>query len=315
MILIIGGIYMRGSISVLEKMAHRYNQLYLDPESGVSETGIYSDIVKYGVIPTEISEKIKNGLNGFKCSENDKYFSEITPVGKIEILYIHERSDFERFIQIMAYRGEPAPVAENIDVVEIDGITNWRKIERHMDEYFINGGNKKAWQDELINFQKDKKNYQDDLIVVTDCNYGGLSYDKTGYSEFLWKEISLKMNIYSSCTRMIRRRLYPESNNSIWAEITVDCIGMLFAINKFDPDLEKKILGISKTGYDKKGKLSLCVNQKNTNLNDLSVKLTSVIGKICTYVKKLIDSGCTDYYDILPKLEEKKDNYISLFEI
>lgn len=306
---------MRESVSVLEKMAHRYNQLYLNPETGISETGVYSDIVQYGKIPPEVSEKMKKGLSGFKCSENDKFFSEITPVGKVEILYIHERSDFERFIQIMAYRGEPVSISENLDIAEIDGITNWRKIENHMNDYFINGGHHTMWRDELDNFKKSKTNYQDDLIVVTDSNYCGVNADQTEYSEFLWKEISMKMNIYSSCARMIRRRIYHNCSNKLWEEINADCIGMLFAINKFDPELENQILGISKNGYNKKGKLQICYPEKNNNLDDIAKKLIPVISKICNYVKKLIESGYMDYYDIIEKLEEKKENYIQLFQI
>ena len=302
-------------MSVLEKMARRYNQLYLNPETGISETGVYSDIVQYGKIPQEVSEKMQNGLSGFKCSENDKFFSEITPVGKIEILYIHERSDFERFIQIMAYRGEPVSISEDLDIAEIDGITNWQKIKNHMSDYLFNGGQNTMWRNELDNFKKNRNNYQDNIIVATESNYGGLCADQTGFSEFLWKEISLKINIYGSCARMIRRRLYPESNNRVWEEINVDCIGMLFAINKFDPELEKKILGISKNGYAKNGKLKVCYPGQSDKLNDISVKIIPAINKICSYVKKLIESGYTDYYDVLIKLEEKKDNFIPMFTI
>ena len=34
--------------SVVERMAYRYNQLYLTPKKGISETGMYYDIVRYG---------------------------------------------------------------------------------------------------------------------------------------------------------------------------------------------------------------------------------------------------------------------------
>ena len=56
-----GGIFMgtEGNQSVVREMAHRYNQLYLTPEKGMSGTVVYSDLVRYGKIPQELSEKIR----------------------------------------------------------------------------------------------------------------------------------------------------------------------------------------------------------------------------------------------------------------
>ena len=182
--------------SVMQEMAYRYNQLYLTPEKGVSGTGVYSDIVRYVKLPPEIDEKIKNeGLSGFKCSEKDRLFSENTPAGMVDILFLQERSDFERFVQVMVYSCEPAAVASKIESAEILGVTNWRKIENHMNDYLSNGGSNLSWRDELRKFTNNKKNYQDTILVIGSGGYCGLTAEEAGLEKDTWEEISVKIKI------------------------------------------------------------------------------------------------------------------------
>ncbi|MBP1592216.1 MAG: hypothetical protein ILP22_09275 [Oscillospiraceae bacterium] len=71
-----------GNRSVVREMAHRYNQLYLTPKKGISGTVVYSDIVRYGKVPDEISEKIRTVvLSGFRGISSERLFSVITPAG------------------------------------------------------------------------------------------------------------------------------------------------------------------------------------------------------------------------------------------
>lgn len=301
--------------SVVERMAYRYNQLYLTPKKGISETGMYYDIVRYGKIPPEMDEaRKKEGLSGFKCSERDRYFSETTPAGKVDIVYLHERCDFERFLQIMVYSGEPANVASRIESAEILGVTNWRKIEDHMNEYLSRGGEKSSWRDELRRFTNNKQNYQDSIILLGNSGYSGLSADDTGFGDIIWEEVSLKIKIYSSCARFICRRLFSEYKNIIWEEILADCIGILFAFNKYDTLLAKKLLGITKKGYDKKSRfMNFCIDL-GYDAEVLAMRITDVIDRLDVQIKKLISSGITDYYDVLFRLEEDMEAYVDILK-
>ena len=301
--------------SVMEKMAYRYNQLYLTPQKGISGTGLYYDIVRYGKVPPEVHSIIKNeGLSGFSCSDKDKFFSETTPAGRVDIIYIHERSDFERFLQIMAYSCEPAKVSPAIESAEILGVTNWRRIENHMSEYINNGGDTCSWRDELRRFKNDRKNYQDSLIVLWNSGYCGLTGKDVKMSEEIWEDVSLKIKIYSSCARFIYRRLFSEYKNIIWEEMLADCIGILFAFNTYDVVLAKKIFGVSSKGYDRRGKLLNHIDVSEGDVDKIAIRLSEAIDKLGIQVKKLISSGITDYYDVLFKLEEDMKIYTSILK-
>ncbi len=304
------------STSVMQEMAYRYNQLYLTPARGISGTGVYSDIVRYGKVPPEINEIIKNeGLSGFRGSENDRLFSEVTPAGKIDIVYLHERQDFERFLQIMVYSGEPAAVAAKIESAEILGVTNWRKIEQHMNSYLDNGGDTGSWRDELRKFTNDKKNFQDSIILIGSGGYCGITASEAGFDEMIWDNISVKIKTYSSCARFIMRRLFSDYKNIIWEEMLSDCIGLLFTFNKYDVSLAKKFFGVSKKGYDKRGKLIGFCGEYSYNIDDLAVRVAEAIDKLGSRTKKLVSSGITDYYDVLFTLEEEMNSFVSVLKV
>ena len=304
-----------GNQSVVREMAHRYNQLYLTPEKGMSGTVAYSDIVRYGKIPKELSEKISaEDLPGFKGNVNDRLFSEVTPAGRVDIVYLHERSDFERFLQIMAFAGEPAEVASRIESAEILGVTNWRRIEEHMNQYLEAGSEKISWRDELRRFTDDKKNFQDSIILIGSGGYCGLTASEAGIDEFVWDTVSVKIKIYSSCARFIMRRLFSDYKNIIWEEMLSDCIGLLSAFNRYDPALAKKFFGVSKKGYDRRGKLINFCGESIDDIDHLAVRIAEAVDKLGGRVKKLMSSGANDYYDVLFSLEEDMNEFVSVIK-
>lgn len=294
-----------GNLSVVQQMAYRYNQLYLTPEKGMSGTAAYSDIVCYGVVPEDLSGMIKAGeLTGFTGSENDRFFTETTPAGVVEIVYLEERSDFERFLQIMAYGGEPAHVASRIECAEILGVTNWRRIENHFSEYMKNTGKSISLRDEMRIINNEKKSFQDSIILIGSGDYCGIKAEEAGFDSMVWNDISVKIKIYSSCARFIIRRLYPDYKNIIWEEMLSDCIGLLFTFNRYDVSLAKKFLGVSKKGYDRRGRLINLCSESSPDIDELAVRVADAADKLGAKTKKLISSGITDYYDILFGLEE-----------
>ena len=301
--------------SVMQEMAYRYNQLYLTPEKGVSGTGVYSDIVRYGKLPPEIDEKIKNeGLSGFKCSEKDRLFSENTPAGMVDILFLQERSDFERFVQVMVYSCEPAAVASKIESAEILGVTNWRKIENHMNDYLSNGGSNLSWRDELRKFTNNKKNYQDTILVIGSGGYCGLTAEEAGFEKDTWEEISVKIKIYSSCARYIVRKLFSDYKDIIWEEMLADCAGLLYATGRYDVSLAKKFFGVSGKGYDRRGKLINFKGDSECEINELAVRVSAATDKLGKYVNKLLAEDDLDYYKILFRLMEEMNTFVSVIK-
>ncbi|MCQ2464419.1 MAG: hypothetical protein MJ095_02405 [Oscillospiraceae bacterium] len=306
---------METSTSVVQQMAYRYNQLYLTPKRGISGTPEYADIVQYGKLSEEMTKRIENeGLSGFKGTECDRLFSEMTPAGKVDIVYLKERSDFERFLQIMAYNGEPADISPGIERAEIIGVTNWRRIEEHLYSYIETSRYNISLREELRRISENRKNFQDTIILVGGTGYSGLTAAEAGFGESQWEEISMKIRMYSSCAKFIMRRLFSDFRDIIWEEMLSDCIGILFALDRYDTALAKKILGVSRKGYDRRGKLINFCDESVYDIDELAFRVSETVELVGSSVKTLLSDGSSDYYDILFRLEENMSDFVMIYK-
>ena len=232
----------------------------------------------------------------------------------VDILFLQERSDFERFVQVMVYSCEPAAVASKIESAEILGVTNWRKIENHMNDYLSNGGSNLSWRDELRKFTNNKKNYQDTILVIGSGGYCGLTAEEAGFEKDTWEEISVKIKIYSSCARYIVRKLFSDYKDIIWEEMLADCAGLLYATGRYDVSLAKKFFGVSGKGYDRRGKLINFKGDSEFEINELAVRVSSATDKLGNYVNRMLAEDNTDYYRILFRLMEEMNTFVSIIK-
>ena len=75
---------------VIETLAKRFPQLYLKPESGVSQSELYRAIVRKG-------SRYEGSLSHFAGSPKDSLTVEQTPTGEVTVLFLATRADFECF--------------------------------------------------------------------------------------------------------------------------------------------------------------------------------------------------------------------------
>ncbi len=293
---------------IMEELAERYHQLYLTPAEGVSVSQLYTEIVNQGKKPEALLQLMDYGLRGFLGSNHDKFFMEDTPAGVVEIVYIYERADFERFVQIMMYRGELVPVPKSMGAVFLSGIINWRKIDLHKEEYFHQGGLLWGWKEEFKRFTSDKNNYKDNIIVVSHGGYSGINALEVNLSESEWNDKSLTIRVYHECAHFISRKLYPKKVNALWDELLADCIGLLFAFHRYDASLAKQFLGVSEDGY-LEGRRIKNYFAESASLDEEAMRADILINRIAELVLQYQEDHLT-YYDILCKLVERGEEFV-----
>ena len=227
-------------MSVLTELAEHFPQLYLKPETGISQSEIYRAIVRRG-------EQYKGDLSHFIGSPDDSLTIESTPAGEVSVVFLKQRSDFECFYRIMAARCEPIPIPPSVGATYIGGINDWSKIKAHMEEYCRMGG--EDTKSEFSRFTSDSSNYKISMILLSDGPYSALSYDKTPYGEDEWKTVSLNIRRYHELTHFVCRRLYPQKRNAVWDELLADCYGLLCAVGSYQLELAQSFLGIENGAY------------------------------------------------------------------
>lgn len=278
---------------ILEKLTKRYPQLYLTPGDNMLEE--YRNVVLKGKIPENLS------LELFRGTSLDDIFTEETSAGTVEIVYLHDRQDFDNFLRIMCYQCRTVDIPSTTGAMTLSGVINREKIRRHKEKYILSGGNN--WALEWKLFSSDKRNYTDTLIVITNGAYSNIPYDKAGYSEEEWIQISRIIRTYHECTHVICQKLYPELKETIWDEVVADAIGMLFAIDEYDVKLAEMFLGVSTDGYVG-GRLENYLSEKEkSDIDEIAVRVDRLIHQIRDERDKKKEEP---YYKFLEYLEENR---------
>ncbi len=227
-----------------EELAERFQQLYLTPgEEGMAE---YREIVRRG------KDAKTRDLSHFRKHPKDSLTQEETPAGAVDVACIHERADFEQFLQIMAKKCEPVRIPATQGAAILDGLTDWPKIRAHRAAYFsrvLSEGGAPDWNAEFRRFTADKKNYTTPLIALSWGPYSGVTADAVGLSEQDWLELSHVIRKRHECTHFLCRRLFPEKIDAVWDEVTADAVGLLSAFGEYRPELASRLFGIQGGRY------------------------------------------------------------------
>lgn len=281
---------------VLEKLTERYPQLYLTPGENMSEE--YREVVLRGKMPE------KRSLELFFGSPEDEIFNEETPAGTVEIVYLHDRRDFENFLRIMCYRCEAADIPATMGAMTLNGVINREKIRRHKEEYTRMGGN--CWAAEWQLFTADKRNYTDTLIVISEGAYSGIPSQRAGYSKEEWLRISRDIRLYHECTHVICQRRYPKQKEAVWDEVVADAVGLLSAIREYDVRLAELFLGVSPCGY-MGGRLENYLTKKQRqHMDETAVCVDRLIYQIGRERSKNREMSA---YEFLAYLEEHRQSF------
>ena len=274
----------------LQQLAKRYPQLLLPIQAGIKDTPEYKNAVLRGrLVPGELL---------FVGSDMDSLTTEDTPAGRVEILYLSEREDFEHALRALAYRCEPVEILPSVGASTIRGLINWEKIHAHETAYRAAGGT--DWNVELKRFTADKTNYLDTIILLSSGGYSNVSADKVGLSEKEWKEKSLTIRKFHELTHFVCRAKYPEDIDPIRDEVIADCIGLIAAFKEYDTKLAKVFFGIEGETFREGGRLSHYTSIEQIEAE--SAKVKEWIGK-CS--DRICEENKQNVFELLTLLMEK----------
>ena len=264
---------------VLPYLAMLYPQLYLAPgEAGAQQ---YKPVVTKGAVPETQT------LAHFRGNAADLCAAEETPAGAVRVVTLHERADFETFLQIMANRCVPYGVPRTQGASILDGVISWRRIRAHQAEWLASerarGETEPDWPAEFRRFTADKRNYLDALIVLSVGPYSGVDGAAFGFGEAAWREISHDIRKYHECTHFVCRRMFPELKDPIWDELAADAVGIYAALGHYDKRMAEVFLGIEDGAY-RGGRLENYV-EPGADLDALAARVEAVLGALDAVIR------------------------------
>lgn len=212
-------------------LVQKYPQIRFPIEEGIKDTVEYQDVCLRGKPCERVPE--------FSYSEYDTLEEIMTEAGVASVLTLHSREDFERIIQCLFYRCEPAYIPASMGACTIKGLNNWDKV------------------------RAGEKCYKDTLIVLSSGIYSNVcasdvasvTKGRLSLSNEEWIQKSKVIRKYHELRHFVDRTLRPEDIDPLRDEINADRDGIIAAFGYYDKDLARIFLGIEGDVYRNGGRL------------------------------------------------------------
>ena len=286
---------------VIPYLADMYKQLYISPAEDALET--YKDVVLAGEEPPSHS------LSHFIMHEQDSAVYEETPAGQVLAVTLHERRDFETFLQIIANRCMPVTIPSTQGASMLDGVISWNKINARREAYLKEteeSGEEADWSAEFARFTAVKSNYTDSMLVLSAGPYSAVAGAEFGIGEAQWLKDSLTIRKYHELNHFICRKLWPEKISAVWDELVADAVGIYAAYGDYDLPMAERFLGIRDNVYTG-GRLENYVDEadpekKNVLLDRLAARIHPVL---CTFDEIIKAKPGLTPFELIPVLEDR----------
>ena len=208
-------------------------------DRNISKTEEYKNATSKGIISNNVKDCIE-----LKSPENLELQIHNTFVGKIPVLIIPEKDDFNTIVRAMLHRNEPHEIPSSMGAVMITGFNNWDRIHRYRDDYLKNNpfGN---WGHEFtFNLAPNKELYQDRLILLSKISYSNVSHSDLGLEKQTWINYSLKIRLEHECTHFFTKVHFGCMHNNIYDELIADYMGISKVLGRFNSKWFLKFLGL-----------------------------------------------------------------------
>lgn len=271
-------------ISVLERLASEYPQLYLNPDTDTQEA--YRRVVLRGEEPEAKS------LAHYRGDPADREELMETPAGSVRVVTLGDRQDFELALRgLMAAKDGPEAVIPESQGAAMLTVFNWPRIRAHLNTF-----PEEERSAEFRRFTLDRANYTDTLVILSRGPYSNTDAAALGLSEEEWLGLSDTIRRFHEITHVICRRLYPDNIDSVRDEAIADAVGLFAAFGRFDPEKAALFLGI-KDGRYIGGRLENYTDDPEREAAR-AADLLDMIGKVVGLRK------AADAFDLIPPLME-----------
>lgn len=160
-----------------------------------------------------------------------------TPVGTLPVLIAGCREDFVKLVQLLAHRGEPAPVPPSMGACLLQGLNNWQRY-RALRRWWEQGqAGSVPWSQVL----QRKELYQDRLVLASPGPYSGVQKSEEGVD---WEVQSLTIRLHHEAAHYLTLRVFGKLGHTVLEELVADWFGLQAAYGSYDFKLALQFLGL-----------------------------------------------------------------------
>ncbi len=229
-----------GALSSLQK---RFVQLRCPIRAGISEDADYRAATRQGLF-----DRAAAFPAGPDYLQPDQMLLSIVPTmaGRVPVLTIDDRADFERVVQALTSRNEPSPVPPSMGACMVSGLINWDRVRRHREGWqrAHPAAGDAEWSQEFTWLAGQKPLYQDRLIILARGPYSGVDPGADGQSPDGWLDRSLVIRREHECAHYFTWRVFGTIRTHVFDELLADFVGLVRAYGTYSGSLARRCLGI-----------------------------------------------------------------------
>lgn len=166
-----------------------------------------------------------------------------TSCGRIPVISVRDRADFEGLLQRILYRNEPKPIPPSMGATMVAGYNNWERIRRHIANWRAAGGTGE-WREEFSRLVPRKPLYQDRFIVVSEGPYSSVPAAALGLDDESWRALSLELRIHHECGHYLTKRRFGMMRNNLLDEMLADALGLVGASGAYRAEWFLTFMGL-----------------------------------------------------------------------
>jgi len=168
---------------------------------------------------------------------------EGTQAGRIPVVTVSSRADFEALVRAVTARNEPVPISRSVNAFMVSGYVNWDRVGRHRRRWSISNPDG-DWRSEFRRLAERKSLYQDRFIIACRGPYSGVAADALGLASEQWQTLSLEIRVGHECAHYFTRRALGSMRNNLLDELIADYAGLVSAFGRFRSDWFLHFLGL-----------------------------------------------------------------------
>lgn len=227
----------RGAWAVLRE---RLVQLRFPVGEGMSARPEYLAATRRGILPPAGEGVTLNAPDALRLGLHP------TPAGRIPVLVLPDRGDFETLVRALTRRNEPHPLPASMGACIVSGYNNWDRVHalREAWERGRGGADEAGWQAEFRSIVPRRELYQDRLVLLSVGPYSAVPAEALGLDEAAWLDRSLEIRLEHECAHYFTRRVFGSMRNSLHDELLADYAGIRAAAGRFRADWFLRFMGL-----------------------------------------------------------------------
>ena len=174
--------------------------------------------------------------------------------GSVPVFLPKGRHDFRILVQAILGRNEPIDVPDSMGACVVAGYNNWGRIHKLQTQFFVETP-LANWSERFAEIRQDRTLYTDELFLISDGPYSGVSHSGLDLTSESWSKTSSLIRLNHESFHLYCRRNYGMMQTNALDETYADYVGLMETLGRFDLRWFQLFMGLETEEYREGGRL------------------------------------------------------------